>query len=333
MGKKASKILRYGLSLVLAAILVFFAFRAVDWTAFRNGIGQTRWVWVAAFFVASLLALVFRMLRWKSMLGPVAPSARLIDVWDADNVGNLANVVLPGAGELIRCGYVSGKSARYESVFGTIVMERAWDLMAVFVLFVAALASNWGRFGDFFVENIWTPLSQRLSFSLWWVIALLLVLCAAFVFAVFRLRNRSRFFGRLSDAFSGLAGGFASFGKMERKWLFAIWTVAIWLMYVTMSFCILKSMPALAGAGFSDALFLSAVGNIASVIPVPGGIGAYHYLIALSLSYLYGASWEIGILNATLNHELHAVLVIVLGVISYICVTLRRRKSLDLQEK
>lgn len=333
MGQKASKILKYGLSLALAAVLVFFAFRTVDWTAFRLGIAQTRWAWVALFFVASVLALVFRMFRWKSLLKPVDPSVSLADVWDADNVGNLANLAIPGAGELIRCGYLSGKSARYEKVFGTIVMERAWDFLAVFVLFAAALSSNWSRFGGFFVENIWTPLSGRLSFSLWWIIALLLVICAAFVLAVFKFRNRSRFFGKLSDAFSGLVQGFASFGKMEHKWLFALWTVAIWLMYVMMSYCILKSMPALSDAGFGDALFLSAVGNIASVIPVPGGIGAYHYLIALTLSFLYGVSWDTGILNATLNHELHAVLIIVLGVISYVCISLRRRKSLDLKEK
>ena len=68
----------------------------------------------------------------------------------------------------------------------------------------------------------------------------------------------------------------------------------------------------------ADALFLSALGNVASVIPVPGGIGAYHYLIMLCLSSLYGFSNESGLLFAMLNHESHAILVLVLGIWSYV---------------
>ena len=97
-------------------------------------------------------------------------------------------------------------------------------------------------------------------------------------------------------------------------------------MYVCMSWSGLKALPMLDSLNFADALFISAVGNIASVIPVPGGIGAYHYLVSLTLQSIYSASWDTGILYATLCHESHAVLIILLGVISYFSFTLRRRK-------
>ncbi len=84
-----------------------------------------------------------------------------------------------------------------------------------------------------------------------------------------------------------------------------------------MYYFILKAVPTLNGLSIFDALLLSVVGNLASVIPVPGGIGAYHYLIALCLSSIYGIEWSIGILFATLQHELHALILIVFGVISY----------------
>lgn len=113
---------------------------------------------------------------------------------------------------------------------------------------------------------------------------------------------------------------------MPGKWLFAFWTVCIWLMYILMSYLVLLAVPDLAGLGFADALFISAIGNIASVIPVPGGIGAYHYLVALTLSSLYGAGWGTGILYATLSHELHAVLIIILGIASYFSQTLRKKQ-------
>ena len=113
---------------------------------------------------------------------------------------------------------------------------------------------------------------------------------------------------------------------MERKWPFLLSTVGIWAMYVMMMFCTIRALPMLDALTMTDALFLSAIGNFASVIPVPGGIGAYHYLMALSMQSLYGASWETGILLATLGHEAHAILIIIIGVISYVRFSLRKRK-------
>ena len=49
-------------------------------------------------------------------------------------------------------------------------------------------------------------------------------------------------------------------------------------------------------------------------------------LMALSAQSLYGATWESGILLATLGHESHAILIIVVGIISYVHITLKRRK-------
>jgi hypothetical protein len=96
-------------------------------------------------------------------------------------------------------------------------------------------------------------------------------------------------------------------------------------MYVLMCWAGFKALPMLDSLTFVDALFISAVGNIASVIPVPGGIGAYHYLVALTLQSIYAATWDTGILYATLCHETHAILIIVLGILSYFRLTLRKK--------
>jgi uncharacterized protein (TIRG00374 family) len=326
MAKKAANILKYTLSTALAVVLVWFAFRGVDWKAFWEGVQQTRWVWVALYFVAAILALVFREERWIALMRPLDPSLRRLGVWDAINVGNLVNVVLPGAGEFVRCGYVSSKRMSYDKAFGTIACERLSDVVAILFLFVLAIVLKSESFGPFFTENIWTPLSARLGGSLVWVAAGVVALVAGLVWAIRHFRGRVPFFARISDALKGLGTGFASIAKMERKWPFLLSTVGIWAMYVAMMFCTIRALPQLDALGTVDAVFLSAVGNIASVIPVPGGIGAYHYLVALSVESLYGASWETGILLATLGHEAHAILIIVLGVISYVNLSLRKRK-------
>ena len=324
---KSGKIVKYLLSLALAAVLAWFALKSVDWKAFLEGLAQTRWGWILLFFAASIGALVFRTLRWKALLKPLGDCADTLTVWDANNVGNIANVAVPGSGEFVRCGYAASGKARYDRVLGTAVMERIWDVGAIAVLLVLSLALGWSRFGPFFIDNIWGPASGRLDFSLWWIVSGALILIAGGVWAVMHWRDRNAFCAKVAGVFKGLSDGFSSFLKVERKWLFASYTVGIWTMYILMCFFTMKAVPAISTLGFADAMFLSAVGNLASVIPVPGGIGAYHYLVALTLSSIYGTAWETGILFATLQHELHAALIIALGIISYLSLTIRKRKN------
>ena len=326
MNKKAANIIKYTLSGILAVVLVWFAFRGVDWQAFWQGLQQTRWIWVVLYFVAALLAIVFRVERWIALMLPLDPEIKRLGVWDALNVGNLVNVVLPGAGEFVRCGYVSSKRMSYDKAFGTIACERLSDVVAVAVVLIIALASKWSSFGPFFLENVWQPMAGRMGGSPVWILAAAVLVLGGFIWAVFRFRTRVPFFARIADKLKGLGTGFASIARMERKWPFLLSTLGIWVMYVAMMFCTVRALPMLDSLTLVDALFLSAVGNIASVIPVPGGIGAYHYLVALSVQSLYGASWETGILLATLGHEAHAILIIVLGVISYVRFSLRKRK-------
>lgn len=327
MKSKAKKTLRYSVSSALALALVWFAFKKVDWSVFLLDLRMTRWGYIVLFAVSSVMAVVLRMLRWRKMLKPVCKDVPAIDTWDASNIGSLVNIVLPGAGEFIRCGAVARTGLPFGNVFGTIVMERVWDLLAVAVLIMAALLCKWSRFEGFFMDNIWTPLSGKFSVSLWVLLAAACVLFAAGLWAIFRLRERNALCGKIVNGVRSLFQGFASFAGMEHKWAFGAYTVGIWGLYVLMSFFVLKSVPAISSLNFSDTLFISAIGNIASVIPVPGGIGAYHYLVALTLSTLYGAAWETGILFATLSHELHAILILLLGTLSYICMTLRRKKK------
>ena len=347
MKAESKKILKIALSFALAGVFVFFAFRGIDWASFAQDIRQTRWIWVLAFCVVSVGALIFRMLRWQALLRPLhggadaaesgsggsaAGSAGGADgkvsalrVWDANNVGNIVNVVIPGSGEFVRCGYMTAGRASYDKVLGTVVTERICDVLAIVLLMAIAILCGSEQMKQFFRTNIAGAAAGQLS--LLWVLAGVLLLLAAGVWALWHFRERNAFCGKIADKLKGFAGGMTSFVRMRKKWLFIIYTIGIWTMYVLMSYSIIKAMPELSHLGAADALFLCAIGNFASVIPVPGGIGAYHYLVALSLSGIYGVSWETGLLNATLNHELHAILILLLGAVSYVSLTLQSRKA------
>ena len=316
MNKKIVNILKYLLSFGLAGVLVWLAFRGIDWHEFFVGLKATRWGWIALFIVAGYLALVFRALRWTQLIHPLDNDIHYGKVWDANNIGGMASIALPGSGDLLRTALLTTAKLPYQTVFGTVMMERAWDILAILLMFVISLVFAWGRFGGFFVDNIWHPLKSH-AIILWGLAGIILLIAAGLVL-IRKLRNRSRFFGKLNETLEGFLTGFKTFSKVKNKFLFLVYSVAIWVMYMLMSYFVLKSIPQLSDALMADGLFVASLGNVASLVPVPGGIGAYHYLLKVSLMGLYGTTEEIGLLFATLCHELHAVLVLVLGVWSYI---------------
>ncbi len=327
MNRKATKVIKYLLSVGLAAVLVWFAFRGVDWKAFLDGLRETRWGYVLIFTLVSVLALFFREERWRLMMEPLDPDVKMLDAWDASNVGNIVNVVLPGAGEFVRGGYIRSRKMSYDKIMGTIVCERAWDVFSVLLMLIIALLLKWDTFGAFFIENIWNPLTHSLGFSMWWILAPILLALAGFVWGTFHWEGKYQFCAKVAGTIRGLGTGIASFVHIRRKWAFVLYTLGIWITYLLMTYYNFKAIPALAHLTFFDSIFVSAVGNIASVIPVPGGLGAYHYLVALTLESIYGATWETSLLFATLSHETHALLLIILGIVSYVRLSLRRKRE------
>jgi len=321
--KKAIKVV---LSFALAIVLVYFAFRGVEWEEFWEGFKLTNWWWFSLSIVVSIAALWFRSERWHMMMRPLDPDVKKIDIWDANNVGNLANVALPGAGEFTRCGMMSNKKARYDKTFGTIIMERLWDMVAIVVIMAIALASKWDLIGSFFIDEIWTPAAEKVR-GLGWFIVLFLVICVAFCWICIKYKEKNKFFGTMAMYIEGVFQGLKTTFVMDGKLLFTVYTILTWLMYILTSYFVMLAMPDICHLDFWDALFLSAIGNFASIIPVPGGIGAYHYLLAISLSAVYATTWETGILFATLSHESHGLLVLILGIISYVARAVRKKKK------
>lgn len=322
------KIVRYALSVIVAGALVYFAFRGTDWKAFLEGLKGTNWWFICLSVLVAIVALLFREERWRLQLLPLYRDISRFSVWHGSNVGNLLNIVVPGVGEITRCGYVATGKAPFDKVLGTILMERTWDVLAVILLlFIAALAST-DVIVPFLEEQVFSPFTGRFDFSLWWIIVIVVLLAVTALWAVFRFSGRNAVCARLAGWFKGILAGFSSFVKMEKKLLFILYSAGVWVMYILMTYFTFLAIPGLGHLTFADALFISAVGNIASVIPTPGNIGPYHYLVGIAISTIYlqaDAMAAPGLLCATLSHGTHAVLIILLGIESYFRISFKKK--------
>lgn len=320
MEANLKKTLRYIVSLALAGLLLFASFHGVEWADFVAGLKECRWWFLLLSMLAGAAAFMLRGLRWRNLLSPLSEDGiGRRDAYDAVTIGNVSNMVFPFLGEFVRCGLVSKKQKiRYDKVLGTVALERVWDMLSVAILFVILFVFTWVKFGAFFTERIWLPLTSRFTWVVWLILAIVFVTGCAVLYAIISYRGSNSLLNRIHDAFSGLFQGFGSVLRMEKKWAFMLQTALIWAMYWLQIVFLTHALPAAEGMGIVDALFIMLAGSIASFVPVPGGFGAYHYLVALSLSSLYGFSWQMGIVFATIAHESQALTMIITGAASFL---------------
>lgn len=313
---KVKNTVKVVLSALLAVAFLYFAFSKIDWKLFLDGLMDTRWFWVLMAMVCGLGALVFRTIRWQALLnsGKTEGRIKFLDVWDAGNLGNVTSLVVPAVGEVVRTSRFSKDSGSFARTFGTVLIERAWDVVAVIVVTVAAVACNADVLLPFVKENVIVPLEGKASLGL--ILLAVCVLGVLGLYLVYRFRNSNALCRKAVDFLKNIVEGLKSFGRLDHKLLFLICTAAVWVMYVLTCLCVFKAIPSMENLDFADALFISAAGNFTHIVPVPGGMGAFHYVVALALSAIYGCSWEAGILMATLNHESHAILLLITGALS-----------------
>lgn len=336
MKDSLKKILKYLLSMGLAGVLLWFSFREVEWADFVNELRNCRWGFILVSMAAGALAFLIRALRWHQLLQPIDPSISRITTFNGINIGNISNFILPRIGEFVRCGVITRRSepadpavperrkASFDKVLGTVVLERGWELLVMLMLLAIVVLGGFNRFGTFFVEQIWTPMASRLDFSIWWVVLLLSAAAAGCVYAFWRFRDSNPFCIKVWNVCKGFGQGFSSCLKMDRKWLFFAYTVLIWTMYWIMAATSMWAAPFLDGLNVIDALFLSLVGGLGFAVPVPGGIGAFHFIISLTLMGVYGVPMETGIVYATLSHTSQAITQILFGLGSYVSEAIRK---------
>lgn len=317
------KTFKYILSTAIAAVLLWFSFRGVEWRQFLDGLGSCRWELILLSMAGGPFAFWLRALRWRQLLLPIDPQTRRITTFNGINIGNISNFVFPRVGEFVRCGVITRRtSATYDKVLGTVVLERSWELLVMLLMLTLTLVFGFERFGSFFIEEIWSPMSQK--FNMWWVVATIAALAASSIYAVWKFRDRNALCTKLAGVLNGVLQGFLSCLQMDRKWLFFAYTAFIWMTYWFMAACTVWSAPFLGHLDVIDALFLSLVGGLGFAVPVPGGIGAFHFVIGLTLSAVYGVPMETGIIYATISHTSQAVTQILFGALSYAYEAFRR---------
>ncbi len=317
--------------LALAGVLLYFSFRGVKWGDFVNGLKGCNFYWIAASIAVGIAGFIFRGLRWRLLLLPLNKSVTFRETYDGVAIAYLTNFAIPRAGEIARCGVVAkGKKVTFEEALGTVVLERGFDMLCLMFWIFLLFLFKWDEFGGFIRQQLFAPLQERFSTNLVWILLLLFVIFAAGCAVAWKYRKKLLqigLFAKIAEIIKGLVKGLFTAFKMENKWLFFLYTALIWGTYWLTSYTTIQAFSAVDYLTGSDALFLMIVGGLGWVVPVQGGLGAYHFIVSLALWSVYSIPQTEGVVFATISHESQALAMIVCGTISLISVSVASKNK------
>jgi uncharacterized protein (TIRG00374 family) len=324
------KALKYLAFLLLAGILLHFSFKGVKWSDFISGLQSCNWWWIAASMAIGILGFLFRALRWRILLRAINKDVTLGETFNGINIGYITNFIFPRAGEVARCGVIANtRKVSFEKSLGTVVLERSLDMVCLLLWMFLLLLFTWGEFGSFIKGEILQPLQGKFS-SLVLPLSILCAVAVAGCAALWIFRKRLmeiKIVGRIMQVIKGLLEGVFSAFRMEEKWMFFLYTLLIWLTYWLTSLTTIYAFPLVGHLGGIDALFLMIIGGFGWVVPVQGGLGAYHFIVSLALAKVYGIAQATGVVFATISHEAQALVMILCGAVSLISVSMWKKSS------
>ncbi len=300
-------------------------------------IKEANYYWLIFALVLAIASHIFRALRWNLLINSLNYKTKLSTTFYAVMIGYMANTAVPRMGELARCGVLSKKEKiPFNALFGTVISERLFDLVTLFVIIILVIIFQFKSLSGFISKNF-APFFDNLAsniHSLLFFVGITIVFVIAVYFILRLLKEKIKrlpFYQKLRTFFDGLLDGIKTILKLKQKWLFLLYTFFIWLFYACMVYFPVFMLPETSQLTFADALTILAIGSLGVVAPVPGGIGAYHFIVKAVLVEIFKIGGNAAGSFAAITHGGQTILNVVVGSLSYfyIGVLAKREKPLN----
>lgn len=320
--------IQYIIFLGLGIAIIFYMssqLSAEDKASMMDAIKSVRLWLLIPIFIAGFLSHYFRALRWRLLLEEVDVKPSILNTTFAVMIGYIGNLVLPRAGEVAKCTVL----ARYEKVpadkmIGTIVAERAFDVVCLAIITIAAFILQADIIGDY-AEGLFGTMSSNakgvfttIYFKIFIVVSSALLL--AFILLFKRIKGT-----KIGQFIIGLGDGIRSIISLKKRGSFIIYTILIWTMYwflVWMGFWSMSQLDHLSGMAALVVLIFGSIG----MITTQGGIGAYPYLVGKILVY-YNIAEVYGLAFGWVSWSVQTGIVILFGILSLILLPIYNNKK------
>ncbi len=264
---------------------------------------NANYMWLVIPVILFMISNWFRALRWKMLLNALGYYPKMYNLFGTVMINYLTNLGIPRSGEIIRGGLISKyENIPVEKALGTIVTDRVFDVIMLLITFCIALVVGGNRFIQYLNSNMdLTPLLAKIMGNTWLIVFLILGLIGLGLYFHFykEFIRKSRLVKKLNDVVHGFWQGVKSVKYVSSIPLFVFYTVGIWGLYYLMLYVGFFAFEPTSHLGWDAGLLVFVFGSLGIVIPTPGGMGSYHFLVGEALA-MYGISGADGFSFANL---------------------------------
>ena len=323
MKKPIITILQYLIFFGLGILFVWLTIKDINrdqWEHIKTSIKLARhWLIVPAFLLL-FLAHYSRAMRWKILMEPLGYRPSNFNTFAAVMIGYLVNAGVPRLGEVVKCTLLSRyEKVRADKLVGTIVMERAVDVVCLALVFTASFIFQGSIISEHITEKFTSFFHDQTGHTSIRKIIIVLVSITVFLSLLSFMLKR---FGhidavaRIKNVLLGILHGLNSIRFIQHKWWFFFHTLFIWTMYLTATTVGIYALRETAHLGFGGGLTTLALGSVGMLIS-PGGIGAYAWIVAKLMGWYGLDEMTIGNALGWLLWSVQTLIILIGGVICF----------------
>ncbi len=303
-------------TIVFLTIGIVLFYYAVGSEPIGDEIKNANVFWIGVSMLCGILSHLARALRWNLLLQPMGYKASPWASFHAVILGYLVNMVLPRVGEITRPAVLSKvENIPFNKLVGTVVVERVVDLLITFLIAIAIFFIQFQIIADFF-SNLFTDFDTENAVIYLGIAVVLLI----GLFVVYKKRHwfyNLPIIGKFQSFIEGLLDGMRTVFSLQQKGLFIFYSVFIWVMYFFMPFFVFYALDGTAHLGASAGLTVLLFGTAAMIVPIPGGVGTFEFMVPAALA-LYQIAPLVGKSYAIITHAIQFMVIVGVGAVSII---------------
>lgn len=329
MNTKIKNILKFLVFLTIGGFLFWLVYRDQNISELLRTLKNFNYWWIGLALGMGFLCHLSRAIRWNMLIKSLGQKPKLINTFLAVLVAYLVNFAIPRAGELVRCGILKQyENISFTKLIGTVIIERGIDILMTIFILILALLLQFNVIIDFFQKN---PDVQGKFLNIFstknLIILFLIIIGIIIIFLLFRkVLIKTKIYQKTAEIIKNFIDGIKTIKKLENKILFIWHTLFIWCGYfLTLYICFFSFTPT-CNLTILTSLTLFAIGNLAMLAPVQGGIGAWHFMIIETL-FIYGIVQTDGKVFALVVHGTNMLFLIILGFLALLLLPIINRKK------
>ncbi len=314
------KIFRFSILTILLVFFIYLAFRGIDFNGLLSELEKTKYIYaLIGVVIGSVFGSYIRALRWKYLLNPLKENISTKNLFSAVMIGYMMNALIPRSGEVSRPVLLAKKeNISRASAFGTIVVERIFDMLSMFIVFGLCILYYRQRISDTFGEYNIEMISLYFS-------AAILLFVLIVVIMLFNLEKTEiivekitskilpeKYQEKIHKIFISLINGFLFIKYPKYYFKIFLLTVTLWVSYAFSSYITFFAFDI--DLTFIDANLILVMMSFAQTLPLPGNsAGTFHLFIRMTLVNIFGINQETAIGYATISHLLGFIFLLIIG--------------------